>query len=258
MAAVSFQSLLNAFGNLAGLPITTAGVPEFTTTEEARFCGRLNDAVRWLWFAAMPRRALPGMLTGKTVTLATGGKVSSADIEGSDFWSVWQSDPRAEVLMDREWARLRLEGTALNNADIQVRGGVAGTTVFVIYRKPLPVWTTVRLAEQGYAAGATAWFETALTAPADTPDGHVYRNISGALAAGDDIFDSNVWQAVTLDDTLQEIALRRANADRMRADNQLREFSADEYDLATRAMESALIGAEESHNTKPWLSNWNR
>jgi hypothetical protein len=257
MADVSFQTLLRAFGNMAGLPISTTGVPTFTTTEEARFCGRLNDAARWLWFTAMPRRALPGMLTGKTVTLASGGKVATADIEGSSFWSVWQSDPRAEVLMDREWARLRLEGSALSNGDIQVRGGVAGTTVYVIYKKPVPVWTVERLQELIYNTGNLVWLEQPITSPGDSPTGEVYK----AQQMGSDwtdIFDTAIWQPVSLDDTLEEIVLRKANAERMRADNQLATSARAEYEMLGEALDAALLGSEEGPMTKPWLYNWNR
>jgi len=175
MAELSFRTVLHAFGNLTGLPIDSTGVPTFTTTEEARYCGRLNDAMRWLWFVALPQRVLPDMLTGATVTLGTGGQVAAADIESSSFWSVWQSDPRAEVLMDRPDARLRLEASQLGNGNLQVRNGSSGDSVFVFYRRELPIWTTVRAADGSFPPSALVWFQQAfLSNP--TPDGQVYKN----------------------------------------------------------------------------------
>jgi hypothetical protein len=262
MAELSFTTVLHAFGNLTGLPIDSTGVPTFTTTEEARYCGRLNDAMRWLWFVALPQRVLPDMLTGATVTLGAGGQVAAADIEGSSFWSVWQSDPRAEVLMDRPDARLRLEASQLDNGNLQVRNGSSGDSVFVFYRRELPIWTTVLFdTTKLYAINEIAWVK-------EDPDGisyvgtagHVYKNVTGQVADGSDleVDRPHFFRPITLPDSLQEIVLRKANLDRLRSDAQLVRAAQFEQQLLTEALESAQIAAEQNPGDKPWLYNYNR
>lgn len=253
MRTVSYSTLLADFAGKAR--VSRANL---TADEKEQFTADLNAAALWLWESETVTMALPDMITGKTVTLATGAVIEAADIEDANFWSVWQSDPRLQTNATYvSFDHLRLAAIGQANGDVKVIGSSAGDTVYVFYKSPAPQWTEVLLAEQDYAADSLVYFGTALTTPLTVADNNVYLNVSGGVSNWADLYDPTVWQPVTLPQSLQRIVVNRANYERMRLGANMPANASREEAETQRAFDLATIGAEAQPKNKPWLYNQN-
>jgi hypothetical protein len=242
MRTVSFSTLLADFAGKAR--VSRAAL---TAAEQEQFTADLNAAALWLWESETVTMALPDMLTGKTVTLATGAVIEAADIEDANFWSVWQSDPRLQTsATNLSFDRLRLAAIGQANGDVKVIGSNAGDTVYVFYKSIVPQWTV------DAASNSTSYDIDDLI----YCDGHVYRCLVDESSAGD-LTDSTIWQEVTLPQSLQRIVVGRANYERMRLGANMPANASREEQETTRALELAFIGSEAQPHNKPWLYNQN-
>jgi hypothetical protein len=247
MRTVSYATLLTAFAGAA-----RAGRATLQPGEEEQMCADLTAAALHLWEVETATQALPDLLTGKTVTLATGGVIEAADIEDASFWSVWKSDPR-DVLARHERNHLQIEATGQANGDVKVNGA-AGDEVFVIYKTVVPQWTTVRAIDgTTYLTDSLVWFDVTYT----PSDGHVYR-ATGVPNSNSDPLPNGDWQPVTLPQSLQRIVVLKANYERMRLGAAMPQNASREEVELNRALDAAFIASQESLGSKPWLYNQNQ
>lgn len=238
MRIVSFKTLMDAFAGQMRL-----GRATLQPGEEEQMGADLNAAALWLWETETSSQCLPEMLTGKTVTLATGGVIEAADIDNASFWSVWKSDPRAAL----PGRRSQISAYAAGFGDVQVRDGVAGTTVFVLYKTVPPQWTTTEASTNcEYQTG-----DLVLSA------GRVYRALSDEAHAND-LEDATVWVEVTLPQSLQRIIVMKANYERMRLGAAMPTNAMREEIELLRALEMAFLATYNPENDKPWLANQNQ
>jgi hypothetical protein len=251
MRTVSFKTLMEAFAGYIGVDRTL-----LQANEERQLGAYLNEAALWLWESETGTMALPDMMVGKTVTLATGGVITAADIEDASFWNVWQADPRLQQSFTVP--HYRRQASQLENGDIKVFSAAAGEQVFVFYKSAVPQWTTERLEEEIYVADALVWFTNALPVPANFPNGQVYKNVANTTSDWSDLFDLTIWQPVTLPQSLQRIVQLKANYERVRRGAAMpQNASSEEADLR-RALDLALISVSNEVNGKPWLYNQNQ
>jgi hypothetical protein len=253
MRTVSFKTLMEAFAGYIGVDRTL-----LQANEERQLGAYLNEAALWLWESETGTMALPDMMVGKTVTLATGGVITAADIEDASFWNVWQADPRLQQSFTVP--HYRRQASQLENGDIKVFSAAAGEQVFVFYKSAVPQWTVERLnSGLNYAPESVFWFEGTYEAPPTAADGHVYQNISGEELAGWDDWDvPGLRQKITLPQSLQRIVQLKANYERVRRGAAMpQNASSEEADLR-RALDQALISVSNEVNGKPWLYNQNQ
>jgi hypothetical protein len=240
MRTVSFNTLLAAYAGTARV-----GRAALQDSEKEQFTADLNTAALWLWEQETHTMALPDMLTGKTVTLASGSLITAATIEEASFWSVWKSDPRLKQ-HGAERDALKLEGTAQANGDIKVIDSTAGTSVYVIYKTVVPQWTV------DPATTSTAYDIGDLV----ECSGKVYRSLIAEASAGD-VTDTAVWTEVTLPQSLQRIIVKKANAERLRLGNSMPANAQSEELELMKALDAAFLGAQPLTNVKDWLYNQN-
>jgi hypothetical protein len=254
MRTLSFRQLLDSFMGAARRAPSevTAG-----SAEETQFGADLNAAARWLWVTETHSMALPDMMTGKTVTLGTGGVIAATAIEDADFWSVWSVDPRTKLLGSRE--ALQLPATALGNGDVAVHDKKATDTVYVLYKSPVPRWTTTRVIDvTTYAAAALVWWEGVIVTTYP-PDGHVYLNINpSGFSTSEDITDTGTWAKVTLPQSLEDIIVKKANYERLRLGTNMPENAGRERAELVAAVDAAFLAAAQVVSNKPWLYNQNQ
>jgi len=251
MRTVSFTTLMEAFAGYIGVDRTL-----LQANEERQLGAYLNEAALWLWESETGTMALPDMMVGKTVTLATGGVITAADIEDASFWNVWQADPRLQQSFTVP--HYRRQASQLENGDIKVFSGTAGEQVFVFYKSAVPQWTVTPIAAGLYAEGALVWNSVAV--PPILPDGHVYQAVAPNADAADieAPYDVLWWRQITLPQSLQRIVQLKANYERVRRGAAMpQNASSEEADLR-RALDLALISVSNEVNGKPWLYNQNQ
>jgi hypothetical protein len=229
----------------------TTGLPTPKRQEEHRWTQFLNEAAQWIWRGKYQNYTIPDLITGTSATLTTGGIITAATLDSSDFWSVWTSDPRLAQPEDR--ARLALRAIAKPNGDLLVENGTSGDTVYLIYRLRIPKWTAVLASD----FGSTVSLDTRLWNKecGDDGDGHVYRALAASVSPDDFTVTAN-WLPVTLPETLLEPITAKALAIKARADGQFDIATAWE-DQAERWMETRAVAAEQQPGEKPWLYNQN-
>ena len=229
----------------------TTGLPTLKRQEEHRFTQYLNEAAAWIWRGKYQNYTLPDLITGTSATLASGGIITAATIDSSDFWSVWSTDPRLELPEDR--ARLAIRATAKPNGDLLVESGTAGDTVYVIYRLRIPKWTAVLASDFGSTVSADTrlWNKEC----GNDGDGQVYRALAADVSP-DDFTVTASWLPVTLPETLLEPITAKALANKARADAQF-DISNIWEEQAERWMETRARAAEQQPGEKPWLTNQN-
>lgn len=242
MNEVSFGRVLNEFGTLAGLPLGDDGRAVFAGAEAGRFCARLNQGLRWLWFGALGRFALPEMMRESAVTLEAGGVIPTAALEGCEgFFSVWSIDPRAALPGKRLFGLRSVTG--LGAGAFRVREGQAGDEVLVFARKRLPVWTVAGLpAGKPVRAGMLALCgEEVFRARVDDAVG--------------DFSDGDSWEEVTLPVPLMELVICRADYERLKGDVQLAATAVAKAAECDELLEMLRIGAEHVPGEAAWLYN---
>lgn len=250
--SLSFQDVLGNFCIQAQVALDEeTGLPTPNRQEQHRFTQWLNEAATWVWRGQFQQWTFPELITGATVTLATGGIVTAADIDNATFWSVWQSDPR--LAQEGERQRLALKATAKANGDLIVDGQADGAEVFVIWRTTIPKWSAVLAAgfSQAVSVGTRLWNKQ----DGDCGDGHVYRALV-ADATPDDFDSATQWAAVTLPEVLLEPVVAKAMQLKMRGDG-LPGVAQMWEGTALNWMESRAIEAERAPHEKPWLYNQN-
>jgi hypothetical protein len=246
MRTVSFNTLLTRFTAQSQVALNeTTGLPNLSLQEEYRFTQYLNEAALWLWEQETHTMALPDMLTGKTVTLATGGLITAEDIEHSAFWSVWKSDPRLKEY-GPERAALNLDAIGQANGDIKVTESNADATVYVIYKTIPPQWTVE-------AASSSCTYDIGDLVKCGTK---VYRSLMTEASAGD-VTDATVWSEVTLPQNLQRIIIKKANVERLRLGSSMPANAQSEEQELMKALDSAFLGAQPLTGIKDWLYNSN-
>jgi len=239
MRTVSYNTLLTAFAGTARV-----GRAALKDTEKEQMTADLNTAALWLWEQETHTMALPDMLTGKTVTPAS-GLITAATIEEASFWSVWKSDPRLKQY-GPERAALLLDATGQANGDIKITDTTASTTVYVIYKTVPPQWTVdPASSSQTYDIGALV-----------ECSGKVYRSLIAEASAGD-VTDPAVWTEVTLPQSLQRIILKKANTERLRLGNSMPAAAQSEELELMKALDGAYLAAQPLTNVKDWLYNAN-
>lgn len=250
MSDLNFQEILYRFAAQAQVTLdATTGLPAPSREEEHRFTIYLNEAAAWVWRSVYQQWTLPEMITGATVTLATGGIIEAADIDDATFWTVWDTDPRLELPEDRQ--RLQKRATAKANGDLIVEDGTVGATVFVIYRIRVPKWSAVLSDVPGdppEQQGTRIWFKA--------EDGNVYRSVPDANNVHSDYQNPANWLPVTLPETLLEPLIAKALANKFLSDGQPAPAAALE-EQAIAWMESRALEAEKQPREKPWLYNQN-
>lgn len=250
--SLPFATVLTKLASDVQCPLDeTTGLPTIARQEEHRLTQYLNEAAQWIWRGKYQNFTLPDLITGTTATLASGGIITAATIDTSDFWSVWASDPRLAQPEDR--ARLAIRAIAKPNGDLLLESGTAGDTVYVIYRLRIPKWTAVLASD----FGSTVSLDTRLWNKEcnNDGDGQVYRALAADVSPDDFTVTAN-WLPVTLPETLLEPITAKAHALRLRT-SALPAAAQDWENIAQEWMETRARAAEQQPGDKPWLYNQN-
>ena len=248
--SVSFLTLLTDLAVQGNVPLDdVTGMPDVPLAQEHRYAAYLNTGLSSIW-RRWGRSTLEETLAWGTVTLGTDGVIAAPDIERSDFWNVWSSDPR-EVDEPRREA-LQLRAGQLSGGGVKVYDKAAGSTVFVFWRKPVPVFSAIRaLSTRQAGIDARRWnFDG--DAVCGAGDGHCYRNVSGEATQETGFDDASVWEAITLPANLQDVAVRAGLYQRAIAE---KDGNAIEYWSADFEMKcDELVRRQESKpGSKLWL-----
>lgn len=250
MPDVSFLTLLTDMavqGNVPLNPVT--GAPEIPPEQEHRYASYLSQGLRTIW-RKYGRLTLEETLTWGTVTLAAGAVIPKASIEGSDFWNVWESDPREEIDTQR-WKR-KLDAEQLATGDVKVFRKAAGDEVFVFWRKAVPQLGAQRLRPNAQApANALRWNYAGAEA-AHCGDGHVYRNVSGETAPESSWEDPQAWQRVSIPEALHDVTVNAGLYQRAisEKDGNAMEYWAQQFEIK---FDEVQRKQEQTPGARPWL-----
>lgn len=195
------QLLIDALGGAGLQPRTAAGTVTSASSDEWALLDCLKRALKESWAPAPANVILEDAAAVKTVTITDGAFALSA-IEGSEMFTVWESDPRVLWSKRESWEQLHVPAAAVGDT-VTIRSCKALESVLVFYRKPMPAWTLTEVEAGDYKVGDVVY--------APTKDGQCYKCLADcSYATGTDLDNTDNWQVQLLPEWMEPLVLEYA------------------------------------------------
>lgn len=240
---ITFLDLMKSAALASGKVL---GTDLATSEQQAILAARLQRAARWLWDWFVP---WPHLVTGGTVSVTSGVVAWSSLLNGTRYYSLWESDPRTVFDFD---APSSVEETRVKSRESPagLLVDTAESSIFAFYLRRKPHFTATTVSAGGstsIAANGVVWWTTG---GVGTPTHDCYLNISGSAQndSSANLTDATKFERQYIPMDFEEIIVQRGEelrligqreADDARAPRILSVEMAEELGIAAMRMKQA-------------------